>query len=150
MNSMVISYFADDEKAERARRHLLAMRQDKTLDLEDTLIVKKTGEGEVELRYVKRATLAGAMMGAFWGALVGILFLNPLFAITGLIIGFIIGTVSGSLSPMGVDTELARAEAESMMPGYAALCVLARGKADKILKELEEFNGDILQTKVCT
>ncbi len=112
--------------------------------------MKKTAEGKVKFRHLTREPIRGAFMGAFWGAMLGLLLLNPVFLLGGLVIGFFIGVVSGALSHIGVDADFARSEAATMNPGDSAVFVMARDNAEKVLEEIEKFNGNVVQTRLCT
>lgn len=150
MDNLVISVFADEAKAEEARGHLLARGRKASLEIEDAVIMKKTGEGEVVFRHLGHQPLGGALVGAFWGALTGLLFLNPVFLLGGALLGAIVGGVWGALSHIGVDTEFAEKQAESMTPGSCAVLIMTKARTDSILKEIVGFEGNILQNRLCT
>lgn len=150
MNNLVISIFKGEPRAEEARLHLLSRQRQGAVDLEDTVIVEKTGEGEIRFHHLTRQTTGGAIGGAFVGALLGILLLNPVFVLAGLAGGAVIGGVFGALSHIGIDRELVEKEIQSMDPGDSALCTLAREKPEKIFEEMRKFEDDIVQTRVCT
>lgn len=149
MDNLIISIFSDEMKAEEARGHLLLKEERELLDIEDAVIMKKTSEGKVIFRHLGRQTLSGALLGAFCGAIGGLLLLNPVFIVAGLTFGLIIGGVTGALSHLGVDTDFASKQAESMAPGSSALLVMTRTKADKVIEEIGDFNGNVVQNRIC-
>lgn len=51
---------------------------------------------------MRNLTAAGAVSGGFWGALVGLLFLNPGL---GIAVGATTGAVSGALADVGVNNK---------------------------------------------
>jgi uncharacterized membrane protein len=57
--------------------------------LEDAVVVVRDEQGRVKLRQLYNLTVAGAASGGFWGALIGLIFLNPLF-------GFAIGAAAAA------------------------------------------------------
>jgi len=150
MDNLVISVFADEAKAEEARGHLLARGRKTSLGIEDAVIMKKTGEGRVVFRHLGHQPFSGALVGAFWGALAGLLFLNPVFLLAGLVLGAIVGGVWGALSHIGVDTEFAVKQAEFMAPGSTAVLIMTRERTDRLLAEIGNFDGNILQNWLCT
>jgi len=150
MNNLVIGIFSDELQAEETRRDLLAKAKSESLDVEDALILKKGDDGKLEFRHMKHHTTIGAVVGAFWGMTLGILFLNPLFALAGLAAGSVLGGLSGSLSHVGVDTGFVRNQAGSMPPGSYAVCVLVRENAGGVLNEMEALKESLLQTRLCT
>jgi uncharacterized membrane protein len=70
---------------------------------------------------------SGGLSGAFWGSLVGLLFLNLL---AGLAVGGLVragsGALSGSLVDYGIDDNFIRSLAETLQPDTSALFVLVR------------------------
>ena len=87
-----------------------------------------------------------------WGALVGLLFLNPLagFAIGGAL-GAGTGALSGSLSDYGIDDDFIKSLSETIPNDSSALFVLLRKfQPEKVLKELEDsdFKGKVLRTSL--
>jgi uncharacterized membrane protein len=150
MNNMILSIFGNDLQAEEAREYLLAKNSEGSIDLEDLVVVRKTANGKLHFGHFSHLTLDGAVGGAFLGALFGVLLLNPVFALAGFIIGLVVGGVSGALSHIGVDREFIQQELEAIPPGSTVLCVMGRENTDKILEELKNFDGRILQTRICT
>ena len=83
-----------------------------------------------------------------WGALIGLLFLNPLL---GAAIGAGAGALSGRLTDIGIDDKFMKQAAGALMPGQAALCVLVRKvTADKVLPAMATFGGKVLHTSLTT
>ncbi len=151
MNNVAISIFKNEAEAENARAFLLGMDRDGSLGLEDVLTATKDPAGKVSFGHLTYSTLGGAILGGFIGALCGIIVLNPVFALGGLVIGLVIGGVSGASTHVGIDPEFARSEVEDMQPGSSALLIMNEGNIEHILDELEKIRGtDILGNKVCT
>src|SRR5262249_40969688 len=83
----------------------------------------------------------------FWGALIGLIFLNPLF---GFALGAAAGAVAGALKNVGVDNAFMQQLGETLKPGTAALCILIRQMTpDKVIDELKQFCGTLIQTNLC-
>jgi len=64
------------------------MQRDYLIDLADAVVAVRDTNGKVKLRQLHNLTAADAASGGVWGALVGLLFLNPFF-------GFAPGSRSG-------------------------------------------------------
>jgi uncharacterized membrane protein len=60
----------------------------------------KDEQGRVKLNQAVNITALGAASGGFWGALIGLIFLNPLI---GLAVGAGAGAVSGALTDVGIN-----------------------------------------------
>ncbi|MBP0650772.1 DUF1269 domain-containing protein, partial [Mycobacterium tuberculosis] len=76
-----------------------------TLTLRDMVIVTRNTAGEVELDQSVNLIASGALGGAFWGSLVGLIFLAPLAGAVG---GAAAGALGGWLTDYGIDDDLMR------------------------------------------
>jgi uncharacterized membrane protein len=147
MATLVVIDYESEVKAEEVRLALLKMQKEYLLDLADAVVVVREGSGKVKLRQMYNLTAAGAVSGGFWGALIGLLFLNPLF---GFAIGAAAGAVSGALQDVGIDNNFMKNLGETLKPGTAALCILIRHMtADKVVEELQKFGGTLIKTNLC-
>jgi uncharacterized membrane protein len=84
--------------------------------------------------------------GAFWGTLIGLLFLNPLM---GAVVGAGSGALSGKLADLGINDQFMKDLGATLTSGSSALFVLVRRSTpDKVLEGLKPFvgKGRILQT----
>jgi uncharacterized membrane protein len=147
MSTLVVIDYENEVKAEEVRLALLKMQKAYLIDLEDAVVVVRGEKGKVKLRQLHNLTAAGAASGGFWGALIGMLFLNPLF---GFAIGAAAGAISGALRDVGIDDKFMKQLGETLKPGTAALCVLIRQMTpDKVVAELRQFGGTLIQTNLC-
>lgn len=146
MSDLIVIAYDDVHQAEEVRVKLLKLQRDYLIDLEDAVVATKDGNGKVTLNQVYRLTEAGAISGGFWGALVGMLFLNPLL---GAAVGAGAGAISGALSDVGVNDDFMKNLAQNFAPGNSALFILVRkATPDKVLDELKGSGGKILQTSL--
>jgi uncharacterized membrane protein len=147
MASLVVIGYDNEIQAEEVRLAMLKMQKEYLLDLIDAVVVVREANGKVRLRQMYNLTAAGAISGGFWGSLIGLIFLNPLF---GLAVGAAAGAVSGALSDVGIDDGFMRQMAETLKPGSAALCVLIRQMTqDRVLEEIQQFGGTVIKTNLC-
>jgi uncharacterized membrane protein len=147
MATLVVIDYESEVKAEEVRLALLKMQKEYLVDLVDAVVVVRDEKGKVRLRQLYNLTAAGAVRGGFWGALIGLLFLNPLF---GMAIGAAAGAVSGALTDVGIDDNFMKELGETLKPGTAALCVLIRHMTpDKVIEELRQFGGTLIKTNLC-
>lgn len=146
MATLIMIGYESEIKAEEVRLALLKMQKDYLIDVADAVVAVRDEQGKVKLRQMVNMTVAGAASGGFWGTLVGMLFLNPLF---GLAVGASAGAISGALTDVGIDDGVMKKMAETLKPGTAALCVLIRQMtADKVLEELKPFGGTVIQSNL--
>jgi uncharacterized membrane protein len=79
-----------------------------------------------------------------WGALIGLLFLNPL---AGAAMGAAAGAVSGRLTDVGINDKFMKEVAESLQGGEAALFLLIRKMtAERVMEGLQGMGGKIMRT----
>lgn len=146
MSDLVVIGYDNPFQAEEVRLKLLKMQQDFLIDLEDAVVAVKDKDGKVKLNQVYKLTQAGAVGGGFWGALVGMLFLNPLL---GAAVGAGAGAISGALSDVGINDDFMKKIAANFTPGTSALFVLIRkATPDKVLAELQGTGGKLIQTSL--
>jgi uncharacterized membrane protein len=146
MATLVVIGYESEVKAEEVRLALIKMQKEYLIDLADAVVVVRDEQGKVRLRQLYNLTAAGAVSGGFWGSLVGLIFLNPLF---GLAIGAAAGAASGALGDVGIDDNFMKQLAETLKPGTAALCILVRQMTpDKVTEELQKFGGTVLKSNL--
>ena len=148
MSILVVVGYKEPYKAEEVRLHLWKLQRDYLLDLEDAVVVVKNAEGKVTLHQPVNLTAAGAVSGGFWGALIGLIFLNPLL---GLAVGASAGAVSGALTDIGIDDNFIKELGATLTPNSSSLFVLVRNETpapDKVLEELKGTGGTILKTSL--
>ena len=78
MSDLVFIAFPNEQKAEEVREKLLAPQKEYLIELGDAVIAVKDDKGRVKLNQMMNLTAAGALSGAFWGMLIGVIFLMPL------------------------------------------------------------------------
>ena len=111
MSTLVVVGYDDQFKAEEIRLALKKMQQEYLIDLEDAVVAVKDQEGKVRLHQAVNTTAAGALSGGFWGALIGMIFLNPLL---GMAVGAGAGAFSGALTDVGINDQFMKDLAETM------------------------------------
>ena len=146
MSELIVIGYDDPFKAEETRLKLGKMQLDYLIDLEDAVVAVKDSNGKIKLNQSFPLTRMGAIGGGFWGALIGMLFLNPFL---GSAVGAGAGALSGALSDVGINDDFMIRLAETFQPGTSALFVLVRkATPDKVLDELQGAGGKIIQTSL--
>ena len=146
MSDLVVIAFPAEAKAEEVRQKLLGMQKEYLIELGDAVVAVKDVQGRIKLNQLLNTTAVGAVSGAFWGSLIGLIFLMPL---AGAAIGVASGTLGGYLSDIGIDDKWMKQTAAAIQPGTAALFVLVRKvTADKVLEGLKGEGGTIMKTSL--
>src|SRR6476659_2545836 len=146
MSDLVVIAFPTEAKAEEVRQKLLAMQKEYLIELGDAVVAVKDSSGNIKLNQLINTTAAGAVGGAFWGSLIGLIFLMPL---VGAALGAASGTLSGYLTDVGIDDKWMKETAAAIQPDTAALFVLVRKEtADKVLEGLKGEGGTVLKTSL--
>jgi len=146
MSNLVAVAYPDRNTAEEVMGTLGRLQVEQSIQLEDAVIVTRDDGGKVKLHQSRSTTGAGAAGGALWGGLIGLLFLAPLL---GMAVGAASGAAAGKLTDVGVDDSFLKELGEKLEPGMAAVIVLVRRSTpDKVLPEIQQFGGTVLQSSL--
>lgn len=146
MSELIVIAYDQPYQAEEVRLKFLKMQREYLVDLEDAVVAIRQPDGKVKLNQVFDLTSAGAIGGGFWGALIGLIFMNPLL---GAAVGAGAGAISGTLSDVGINDNFMKELAKTLTPGSSALFVLVRkATVDKVLEELRGAGGKLIQTSL--
>jgi len=148
MSDLIVVAFDDAETAMAMRAELVKLQREYLLEMEDVVVVTRSLDNKVQLHQVADLTTLGAVSGGFWGAMIGLLFLNPLL---GAAVGAGAGALSGAYTDIGINDAFMKELAEGFTPGHAAVFVLVRKMTgDKVIERLRAFHaqGRVLQTSL--
>jgi len=146
MSTLVVIEYKDQYRAEEVRLKLLKMQKEYLIDMEDAVVAVKNDKGKIKLNQAINLTALGAASGGFWGALIGLIFLNPLL---GMAVGATAGAVSGALRDVGIDDKFMKELAEGLPAGSSALFVLVRKSTpERVLEEIKGTGGKVLRTSL--
>ena len=141
---LVVIAFPSEDKAEQVREKLLEMQKDYLISVEDAVVAVRKPDGSVKLNQTFSTAAAGGVKGAFWGFLIGLIFLNPLL---GAALGAASGAISGTYSDFGVNNRFMKEVADAVPPGGAALfALLGKMTTDKVVDSLKGAGGAVLRT----
>jgi uncharacterized membrane protein len=144
MSDLVFIAFPSEQKAEEVREKVLEMQKEYLIELGDAVVAVKDDKGRIKLNQLMNTTAAGAVSGALWGTLIGLIFLNPLL---GTAIGAASGALGGSLTDVGINDQFMKDAASALQPGTAGLFLLVRKMTtDKVLADLEGVGGTVMRT----
>jgi uncharacterized membrane protein len=146
MSKLVAISYDTVNAAEQTRAKVLAMQRDYLVTLDDIVVAYKNDKGKIKLHQAINLTATGAASGSFWGLLIGMIFMMPLF---GVLAGASFGALSGALSDVGISNDMMKQLAASLKPDGAILFLLVRhATEDKVLAGLAGMGGTVLQTSL--
>lgn len=154
MSSLVVLGFDGIDEADMVLNRLRALKAQHLIDLEDAVVVTRDSDGRVHVKQAVNLTglgaASGGLSGAFWGMLVGLLFLNPLAGMAvGAAAGAGAGALSGSLMDFGVNDDFVKKLSETIPNETSALFVLLRNATtDKVIAEIQDLKPRILNTSL--
>jgi uncharacterized membrane protein len=144
MSDLVFIAFPSEQKAEEVRQKILTMQKEYLIELGDAVVAVKDSDGRIKLNQLMNTTATGALSGAFWGSLIGLIFLAPL---AGAAIGAASGALGGKLTDVGINDQFMKDAASALQPGTAGLFLLIRKMTtDKVLADLRGVGGTLMRT----
>lgn len=154
MGQLVVLGFDGVTAADEVLNKVRGLKAEHLIDLEDAVVVERDAEGKVHIKQALNLTALGAtsggLSGAFWGTLVGLLFLNPLAGMAiGAATGVGAGALSGSLMDYGVNDEFVKKLSETIPNNSSALFVLVREVTmDKVVDAIQPWHPRVLNTSL--
>jgi len=147
LGELIVLAFDTENGAEQMRDDLVRLQKEHIITLDDAAVVIRQQDGHVKVKQAVSLVGAGAMGGAFWGLLIGIIFWMPWL---GLIIGAASGALVGKFSDVGVDDEFINQVGSTIQPGNSALFLLIeKATPDKLMDELKTHkNVKVLKTSL--
>jgi uncharacterized membrane protein len=146
MSDLVVLAFNTETGAEDMRLELVDLQKQKIITLEDAAVVVRKQDGKVKVKQAQSLVGAGALGGAFWGMLIGLIFWVPWL---GLAAGALGGALGGALTDTGVDDKFIKEVGDTIEPGHSALFLLvSQSTPDKLEDELKKYNATVLQTSL--
>jgi uncharacterized membrane protein len=147
MSQLIVLGFDTEAKAREAAADLAEMQRERLIEMEDAVVVVRHQDGKVEVKQLgPHMAVLGAASGGFWGMLIGLLFLSPLF---GFLVGAASGAIAGALSDVGVDDEFIKELGRKLTPGTSSLFLLVgQATTDKVVADLQKYDARVLRTSL--
>ncbi len=145
MSDLVFIAFDNEAKAEEVRQKILDMQKEYLIQVDDAVIATRDANGKINLHQLNNTTAQGALGGAFWGMLIGWIFLMP---VVGAALGAAGGALGGALTDVGISDDQMRSDAQAALaPGKAGLFLLiSKMTTDKVLEDLKGIGGTVIRT----
>ena len=146
MADLVVIGYPDEATAERAFEVVSQLEHDLVVQVVGAAVVVKHPDGKTRMVARTGATSSGALMGGFFGLLIGLLFF---IAVGGLLIGGLIGAVAGTMRDWGIKYDFRQRTKDVLRPGRAALVLfLLKWTEDKAVAALAPLGGEVLRTSL--
>ena len=140
MSSLVVLRFGEMNGAEAMRDRMYDLQKRELVKIEDAAVVVRNEKGRAKVKQAHSLVGAGALGGAFWGMLIGLLFFAPWL---GLLAGAAGGALTGKIGDIGIDDDFIKEVQDAIEPGNSALFLLTReGNVERIKEELSDFEYD--------
>ncbi|MGE5636466.1 MAG: DUF1269 domain-containing protein [Nocardioidaceae bacterium] len=144
MSDLVAIAYKDVPTAQEAASNVVQAQRERLIQLNDLVVIERRPDGKVKLHQPSNVGI-GAVGGAAWGGLIGLIFLVPLF---GMAVGAATGAAVGALGSTGVDDQFMRDLGQRLEQGGAALILLVEQvNAEKLLPQVK-IHGEVLQTSL--
>ena len=146
MSSLVAIAYPDVETAQTVAEELGELVKEKSIELEDMVVVERRPDGKVQLHQSRSTTGRGAAGGAVWGMMIGFIFFAPL---VGAAIGSATGAAIGKQKDQGAEDDFMDRLGVQLSNGGAAVVVLVqRSTPEKVLPRISQFGGTVIQTSL--
>lgn len=146
MADMLVLAFDGEDGASNAKEKLIELDKQYLLRLDQVVEVVRKQDGQVKIKQEPRFTGIAALGGAFWGLLIGIIFLIP---VVGVAVGAVTGAIIGHFAHYGISKDFMKQVEQAIQPGNSALFILADNvKIDRVVPMLSSLHPRILRTSL--
>lgn len=146
MSDLIVLAFGTEGGALEMRDKLLRRKEQRHIPLADAAVVIRREDGAVKVKQLHSLVGAGAVGGAFWGLLVGLIFAAPWL---GLAASAVAGALRDRHTDIGVDDDFIRQVGNTIRPGQSALFLLVVSAIDDILvDDLKGMHATIIKTSL--
>jgi len=146
MSNLIAIAFDDEQSATKFLDEVGRLKREGLIELDDAATLVRNRDGKAKIKQASNLVGAGALGGAFWGMLIGLLFWAPLF---GLAVGAAFGALAGKASDYGIDDKFIKETSAKLQPGSSAIFLLVHNaQVDKVVEDLKQFHGEIIHTSL--
>lgn len=146
MSELIVFAFKTKDGAKAMADEIKSLSKQQLITLEDAAIVVRNEDGKAKVKQANNLVGVGALGGAFWGMLIGLIFFMPWL---GLAVGAITGAIAGKATDVGIDDDFIKEVGDTIEPGHSALFLLvADVTADKVVGALSKFDASVIRTSL--
>ena len=146
MSELLVFAFDNPDGANEMVGTIQSLQKQQLIQLADAAIVTRKPDGKAKVKQLNSLVGAGALGGAFWGMLIGLLFFMPWL---GLAIGAISGALAGKMSDVGIDDNFIKEVGATIEPNNSALFLMVQSMTeDKVFEALTQHKATLLRTNL--
>ncbi len=146
MSELMVFAFKTQDGAAEFSKAVGSLQKQELISLSDAATVVRRPDGKVKIKQANSLVGAGALGGAFWGMLIGLLFFAPWL---GLAVGAITGAIAGKASDIGIDDNFIKEVGNTIEPGHSALFLMVESwTEDKAMETLGKYDATVLRTSL--
>ncbi len=147
MTTLTVWKFDDPNNAGEAIRVLEDLQKQKLIHVVDaTWVSWPGGRRGPKTHPMHQVATIGAVTGGFFGFLIGVLFLAPLF---GLVLGAAGGAGAGRLADIGINDAFIAEVRKKVTPGTSALFALTENAIqDKVAQAFSGFRAELITSNL--
>ena len=147
MAAVTVLKFGESDGAVKALSEIQSLQKDHLIKVHDAAIVTwPVGTKSPKTRQLVDLVAIGAMSGMFWGMLLGIIFLTPLF---GMAVGAGFGALGGAFRDYGIDDDFIKRVRTSVTEGTSALFLMSSDAVmDRVSERLKNTKFEIIATNL--
>jgi uncharacterized membrane protein len=134
MSELMVLGFENEAAAEEFGVTLAQMQKDMIVQLQDASMVVRDPDGKPHVKHGNKLVGAGALGGAFWGMLFGLLFF---------------GALVGKLGKTGIDRQVLEQMGDAVPPGKAGwFLLIGQMTEDKFLAAVQGTNATLVRSNL--
>ncbi|MEU8517859.1 DUF1269 domain-containing protein [Kitasatospora sp. NPDC048722] len=147
MATLTVWRFPTPTGADDALDTLMKLQRQELIKVQDGAVISwPEGARKPRTRHLGDMTGMGALGGAFWGFLLGMIFFVPLL---GAAVGAAGGALGGHLAHLGIDDDFIKGVRKKVTPGTSALFVLSSDAVlDRVRSEFEGRHAELIETNL--
>ena len=146
MSELIVFDFKDPNGAAEMAKEIKKLQKQQLITVSDAAIVIRKEDGKVKVKQANNLVGAGALGGAFWGMLIGLIFWMPWL---GLAIGAVTGAIAAHFTDVGIDDDFIKEVGNTIDKGDSALFLLIEEVTeDKVIEDLKKFDTTIIRTSL--
>ncbi|MEU8926974.1 DUF1269 domain-containing protein [Kitasatospora sp. NPDC048545] len=147
MATLTVWRFPTATGADEALDTLKKLQRQELIKVQDGAVVAwPDGAKKPRTRHLSDMTGMGALGGAFWGFLLGLVFFVP---VLGAAVGAAGGALGGHLAHLGLDEDFVKRLREKVTPGTSALFVLSTDAVlDAVRSAFGGLHAELLETNL--